>query len=243
MNAGLEIVAKDRVLEVTLVNPPDNRVTEEMMLELGEALDRLDSKDLDLLVIRGNGTVFSKGIDLSALTSREDPLELRKLFVLANGLYSRIARSRKPVIAAINGACLGGGLELALACHFRLCSAKSRLGVPEVWLGLVPGLGGFYRLCGLIGKAKALEMAALGDLITAEEALRLGVVNRVFPREKFNDYVNSFISALLMADRQVILELIRLALCSTAIGEEDNIRQGMESFNRLAASWSPKSPN
>jgi enoyl-CoA hydratase len=231
---ALEIVEKGRVLQVTLANPPDNRLTPEMVAALDEAMDRIDSEDLDVLLITGFGRVFSKGFDLDAVDSGRERAQVRRQLILWNAVFSRIARSPKPTVAAINGACLGGGLELALACHFRLCAEKTRLGLPEVWINLLPGLGGLYRLAKLVGQAKALELVALGDLITAEEALRLNLVNRVFPRDDFADRVASFVKALLVADQRVVREIIRLAASSTAWGEEDNIRQGMESCARLA---------
>jgi enoyl-CoA hydratase/carnithine racemase len=204
-----------------------------MVAGLDEAMDRLESEDLDALVITGVGRVFSKGFDVDAVSSCHDPAQMRRLLILSNGVYSRIARSSKPTIAAVNGACLGGGFELALACHFRLCAEKTRLGLPEVWINLVPGLGGFYRLAKLVGQGKAMELVALGDLITAEEALRLSIVNRVFPRNDFADCVTSFVKTLLGADKRVIQEVIRMAACSMSLGEEDNIRRGLESFARL----------
>jgi enoyl-CoA hydratase len=231
---AMEIAAKNRTLEVTLTNPPDNWLTPDIVAGLDRAMDQIESDDFDVLVITGHRRVFSKGFDIDAEGSRCNGTHLRRLLIRSNAVFSRIARSPKPTIAAVNGACLGGGLELALACHFRLCAEKTRVGLPEVWSNLVPGLGGLYRLARLTGQAKALELVALGDLITAEEALRLNIVNRVFPRNGFAQRVTSFVNALLVADQRVIREIIRLAARSASPGEEDHIRQGMESFANLA---------
>jgi enoyl-CoA hydratase len=232
---AIEIDAKDRVLEVTLANPPDNRLTPDMVEGLNQAMNRLESDDVDVLVIKGSKRAFSKGFDVDAMKSYRDRSELAAVLVLSNAVFSRIARSPKLTVAAIGGACMGGGLELAMACHLRVCSEKTRLGLPEVWINLIPGLGGFYRLARLVGAAKALELVALGDLITAEEALRLNIVSRVFPQDAFPERVASFVSALTMADQKVIRALIRLAACSAPPGEEDNIRLGAESFTELLA--------
>jgi enoyl-CoA hydratase len=231
---ALQIVENSPVLEVTLANPPDNRVTPQMVAGLDSAVDTLQSDDFDLLLITGAGRVFSKGFDLDAVTSRREPAQLRRDLVSWNAVFSRIAKSAKPTVAALHGACLGAGLELALACHFRLCAEKTRLGLPEVWNNLLPGLGGFYRLAGVVGRAKALELTALGDLITAEEALRLNLVSRVFPRQGFAEHVASFVRALLAADGQVVREAIRLAARSAVAGEEENVREAIESCVRLA---------
>lgn len=232
--AGIQIVASEPALEVTLANPPDNRLTSTMVAGLDQAMDQFESGPFDVLLIQGAGRSFSKGFDVAAASPEQDSsADLRRTLLLSNAVFSRIARSPKLTIAAIHGACMGAGLELALACHFRLCAEKTRLGLPEVWLNLVPGLGGIYRLARLVGQAKALELVTLGDLIGAEEALRLNLVNRVLPREDFAERVGSFTKALLVADQQVVREIIRLTSLTATAGEEDNIRQGLESFCRL----------
>ncbi|MBF8261997.1 MAG: fadB [candidate division NC10 bacterium] len=231
---AIEVVAKERILTVTLANPPDNRLTSGMVEGLAQALDQFESDGLDVLVITGSKRVFSKGFDVDAMKSR-DTSDLRPLLVLSNAIFTRIARSPKLTLAAISGTCLGGGLELAMACHLRVCAEKSRLGLPEVWLNLIPGLGGVYRLSRLVGAAKALELVALGDLLTAEEALRLNIVSRVFPQADFAERVALFVSALTAANQKVIREVLRLAACSGSRGEEENIRQTTESFIEL---WS-----
>ena len=232
---AVEIVAKGRILEVTLANPPDNRLTPAMVEGLSEAIDRFEGDDLDVLVITGSRRTFSKCFDVDAIKTYGAAAELRPVLVVSNAVFSRIARSFKPTVAVINGACLGGGLELALACHLRVCADKARLGLPEVWLSLVPGLGGFYRLARLVGTAKALELVALGDLITADEALRLNIVNRVFPADGFGERVAAFVSALGGMNQQAMREIMRLAACSVSGGEEENIRQATDSFVELFA--------
>jgi enoyl-CoA hydratase/carnithine racemase len=96
-------------------------------------------------------------------------------------LLNRIERSEKPILAAINGTCVGGGLELALACHIRVAAAGALLGLPEIKLGLVPGFGGTQRLPRIVGVSKAVEMILTGESLPAEEALRIGLVSRVVP--------------------------------------------------------------
>lgn len=229
----IDIAGKGRVLQVTLSNRPDNRITPDMVAGLADAVAQLESDEFDLLLITGIERVFSKGFDVDSLRAHGGPAELWEELTLSNAVFSRVARSTKPTVAAVNGACLGGGFELALACHFRLVAEKTRLGLPEIWIHLVPGLGGFYRLAQLVGRAKALEMVALGDLITADDALRLNVVNRVFPRGDFAARVDAFVNNLLGLDQRALREVIRLVACGAPPGEEDNVRQGMESFARL----------
>lgn len=229
----IELTTRNRILEVTLANPPDNRLTPAMVEGLYEATSRFEADDVDMLLIQGSRRVFSKGFDVEAMKSYEAPSELRKVLVLSNAVFSRLARSPKPTIAAISGACMGGGLELAMACHFRVCTDKARLGLPEVWINLIPGLGGFHRLARLVGTAKALELVALGDLLGAEEALRLNLVSRVFPHAEFGERLASFVGALAMADQKVLRHLVRLAACNEPPGAEDNIRDAAETFVEL----------
>jgi enoyl-CoA hydratase/carnithine racemase len=239
---AIEIVATDRVLRVRLANPPGNRLTPAIVARLDEALDRFEDDAFDALLFTGMGKVFSKGFDIRAGDTPPAPPELRRNLLWSNAVFSRISRSPKPTIAAINGSCLGGGLELSLAFHFRLCVENARLGLPEIWMNLTPGLGGFYRLARLVGTAKTLELAALGTLITAHEALQLGIVNRLYPQDTFADGADAFVKSLLGADQRAIRELIRLAACCAPGVEEHNIRQGAESFAKLTHLVSRTSP-
>lgn len=235
----VQTTANGRVWDVALSSPPDNYISAGMLEQLSSALDRFEADDsLHLLLLQGGPSVFSKGFDLSSLKANPTRQQLRESLILSNALFSRLARCRKPTVAAIRGACLGGGLELALACHFRLCNERARLGLPEIWIKLVPGLGGVYRLYQLVGKAKALEMVTLGDLVTAEEALRLNLVNRVFPKSGFDDSVNNFVQALLMAESRVLSEVIDLISACERLSEHDNLQLGRDAFAKLALSWS-----
>jgi enoyl-CoA hydratase/carnithine racemase len=207
-----ELVENGRVLVLTLDNPPDNAVTPLMLEGLAEGLDSLAADGgPDLAVLTGRGSVFSKGFDVDVVRSHRDEDTHRASLAMCNEAVNRLEESAKPVIAAINGHCFGAGLELAMACHLRLCAEKSRLGLPELSRGLLPGLGGVPRLAGLVGRAKTLELVALADLIPADEAHRIGLVNRVLPRSGFMTDVLAFVRALLTVDQVLIREVIRLS--------------------------------
>jgi enoyl-CoA hydratase/carnithine racemase len=158
------------------------------MEELMQALNELFASDeVKAIVITGGGTnAFVAGADIPEIQSLLDKPEdeyaaAQKFLELGQGINLKIERANKPVIAAINGFCLGGGLELAMACHMRICSDRARLGQPEINLGIIPGFGGTQRLSRLVGRGKAIELILTGDMITAQEAYRLNLVNKVVP--------------------------------------------------------------
>jgi len=177
------------------------------------------------VIVTGAGEKsFVAGADINQITDLT-AIEGRDWGLRGQQVFSQIENLLKPVIAAINGYALGGGLELAMACHIRIASENAKLGQPEVKLGIVPGYGGTQRLPRLVGKGRALEMILTGDPITAEEAHRIGLVNRVVPREE-----------LLPAARRLAARIIEngpvaVALCLQAV------HRGMEMPLDAALEW------
>jgi enoyl-CoA hydratase/carnithine racemase len=166
-------------------------------VELDLCRDAMLSEKVDAIIITGKGKVFSKGADLSEIDSSSHAITIKTL-AFGNEIYTFISKLTKPVIAAINGPCLGGGLELALACHLRVCSEKARIGLPELTAGVIPGLGGTERLVRIVGEGKALEMILLGDMISASRAFELNLVSRVFPKKDFFQKVLLFVNTILV---------------------------------------------
>jgi enoyl-CoA hydratase/carnithine racemase len=230
----LKVSNENKILIIKIDNPPNNYLSTEFFSELKPCYDIMLSHEVDAVVFTGAGRVFSKGADVNELNSVPPKVDLQKL-IDGNETYSLISRFHKPVIAAINGACFGGGLELALACHLRVCSEKARLGLPEVSIGVIPGLGGIQRLIRVVGEAKALEMILLGDMISASRAYELNLVSRVFPKKDFLGSVISFVRALLAARREAIEEVLRLVALSRPASEDDNILTSAERFMRLVS--------
>lgn len=156
-----------------------NALSFALIRELGDAIDRVDASNARALVVIGAGEkAFCAGADIRELMDRSLP-EQKRGAELGQAVFSRLDRLRIPSIAMVNGYAFGGGCELALACTFRLASANARFGLPEIKLGLVPGYGGTQRLPRLIGEARAMEMILTGRSANAEEALRIGLVNRI----------------------------------------------------------------
>jgi enoyl-CoA hydratase len=185
---------EDGIAVIELYDPPANTYTYEMMRDLDDAVleARLD-EEAQVIVIRGAGEkFFCAGANIKMLQSATS--QFRYFFSLhGNETLMRIENTAKLVIAAINGHAVGGGLEIALACDMRLAKrGPAMLGLPEINLGLLPGMGGTQRLPRIIGKGKGLEMLATGRTISVEEALQIGLVNHVFEEESFNEKVMEF---------------------------------------------------
>lgn len=177
-NIFLEI--HDRILKITINRESKlNALNKETLAELHEALkNAFQDKEVGGIIITGAGEkAFIAGADISELAGYnvEEGRELARQG--QKNVFDFIETGQKPVIAAINGFALGGGLELAMACHIRIASSTAKMGLPEVSLGLIPGYGGTQRLTQLIGKGRAFEMIMTGDMVSADEALRSGLVN------------------------------------------------------------------
>jgi enoyl-CoA hydratase len=184
-NQFVNYTVEDRIASVIINNPPMNALSKEVFGDIDKVFKEIDSDDgIKASVFAGEGRAFIAGADikmLKAIKSQEESLELTRMF---HRVLNNIEEMRKPVIAAINGFCLGGGLEVALVCHMRVAGDKAQLGVPEIKLGVYPGAGATQRLPRVVGKAKALELILTGDFISAQEALQFGLVNCVVPNDK-----------------------------------------------------------
>jgi enoyl-CoA hydratase/carnithine racemase len=169
-----------------------NAVNVEMLEELWGFSKRLQDSDVSVVVITGEGRAFSSGADVSEFGRwKGEPTGVFRTAVRRfHDFYDFLERLEKPVIAAINGVCVGGGLEIAISCDIRLAKASAKLGYPEAKLGLIPNSGGCSRTMRLIGPGRTKELIMTGDLITAEEAYRIGLVEHVCADEEFEAEVN-----------------------------------------------------
>jgi enoyl-CoA hydratase len=173
----------DRIAWVTLNRPEKlNALNNEVLRELEQVFADLEQDpEVGVVVVTGAGEkAFVAGADIAELKSL-DTAGARVQALRGQAVFQRIEAMPKPVIAAVNGFALGGGCELALACHIRIASENARFGLPEVSLGIIPGYGGTQRLPRLVGKGIALDMILSGETIPAADALRMGLVSRVAP--------------------------------------------------------------
>src|SRR5580765_326493 len=181
-----------RVAIVTLDHPPVNALSSKLLEELEEEYDRLDRDDeTRAIVLRGEGEkAFVAGADITEFPAMREQIEEAAESGSARGiqkLAARMAAGRTPVVAAIHGYCLGGGLELAMACDIRIAADDAQLGQPEIKLGLIPGGGGTQRLPRLVGHGRAMLLNLTGDFVDAETAYAWGLVERVVPVAELED--------------------------------------------------------
>jgi enoyl-CoA hydratase/carnithine racemase len=174
---------EERVAVLTIDHSPVNALNQATLVELNEAVDELIANPaVKAVVVTGAGPVaFVAGADITEFANIQSEEQARNASTRVHALYRKIECAPKPFIAAINGVALGGGLELAMACHMRIIGDRAKVGQPEITLGIIPGWGGTQRLPRLVGPAKAIELILTGDLITAQEAYRLNLVNKVVP--------------------------------------------------------------
>ena len=180
---NVKYTVEDRVAIITVDHPPVNAFNPPTLQDLDAALDMaLEDDTVKVIIITGAGQMaFIAGADINEFTKIETPEQAMDMARMGHRVFNKIEKARKPVIAAINGVCLGGGLEMAMACHMRVAGDRARIGQPEINLGIIPGWGGTQRLQRIVGPSKAAEMILTGDPITAQEAYRLGLVNKVVP--------------------------------------------------------------
>jgi enoyl-CoA hydratase len=199
MSSTLTFDLTDGIARLT-INRPDklNALNAIVIAELGDAVTRIEG-DVAIrgVIITGAGTkAFVAGADIAELAD-QDPTSGRKRALAGQQVFRRLERCGKPVVAAVNGFALGGGCELALACHLRVASDNARFGQPEVKLGIAPGYGGTVRLPRLVGRARALELLLTGEMIEAEEARRIGLVNRVVPADRLMSETEALLRSIL----------------------------------------------
>jgi enoyl-CoA hydratase len=218
----LRLEQDGKVLVVWLNNPPVNALNSVLMQELKMVLvQAAGDESIGSLIITGEGKFFAAGADIKELKELLDKdSNTKRDFILKNeAILKEIETFPKPVIAAINGHALGGGLELVLACHFRFASSRAQLGLPEINLGIFPGWGGTWRLPKLIGRSKALRMILTGETISAIDAAPLGMINEVWHHDELLARTKDF--AKILAGKSQDALICALLTINEEMGQEE----------------------
>lgn len=238
MNFKLIVYEKsDGVATITLNRPEAlNAFSKEVVEEVLQALEDVKSdENIRVVVLTGAGEkAFSAGADIKAMIGM-NALKARELSLMGERLCLALENLEKPVIAAINGFALGGGLEVAMSCDLRIASETARMGQTEINIGLIPGWGGTQRLTRLVGVGKAKELVFTGRMIDAKTAEQLGIVNMVVPADKFRETVRQF--AVDLAQKAPVALKVAKALISKGadIGLESALALEREGFGVVAS--------
>ena len=226
--ARVELEVADHVATVRM-NRPDtlNSLSSQLLDELDQVVRRVAEDDaLHGAIVTGEGRAFVAGADIEEIAALDGETGLA-FAKKGQGVFTRIEKLAKPVVAAVNGFALGGGCELAMACHLRIASSKARFGQPEVKLGILPGFGGTQRLPRLVGRGIATDLILSGRIIKAEEALRIGLVSEVVEP-----------NALLARAREVLDAILAngpAALSASLIAIRDGLDLGLDEGLALEA--------
>jgi enoyl-CoA hydratase len=220
----------DRIATITVSRPDKlNALNDATIAELGHAIEDVRARqDVAAVLLTGAGRAFVAGADISELVG-QTPAGARALALAGQRVFRRFETSPKPTIAAVNGFALGGGCELAMACHIRIASEAAKFGQPEVKLGLTPGYGGTQRLPRLVGRGRALQMLLTGEVIDAHEALRIGLVNAVVPAGELMPAARRLLQTILGQAPAAV------ALCIDAV--DRGLGMGLDDALALEASY------
>lgn len=219
-----ELYYEDNIAIIKLNRPEArNALNANMIEKLQEIVSEISILNLRAAIFTGEGKAFCAGADITELLNKSPEEHLNKIQI-GQKLFQQIHELKFPTLACIHGMALGGGLELALACTFRICGPTAGLGLPEIKLGLIPGYGGTQRLPRLIGVSKALEMVASGKIISAEEAHNIGLVNQVVEMKNPVESGKTYLDSLAMQFPAAIQQMIEAIQSASDL----NIHKGLE---------------
>lgn len=222
-------------------NPPMNALDEPTMRQLESSMKKLAGDgSVKVVVITGEGATFIVGADVNKVREVDTREKGEALTSEAQGIINLIENLRKPVIAAINGLCLGGGTELAMACHMRFIGDQAQMGLPEILLGIMPAFGGTQRAARILGPARAMEIMLTGKFLPAAECDRIGLVNRVIPHASLLDETMKFAKELSFKGQLAVGAIMEAVLAGGSMPLADGLRLESRLFGGLAESEDKK---
>jgi enoyl-CoA hydratase len=222
--------SEERVATITITRPPANALSSGLIKELETVLNQIENNDeIRAILIHGEGKFFSAGADIKEFTTVKSGEGFAQLSEGGQNLFERMESFPKPIIAAIHGAALGGGLELAMACHIRLVTESAKLGLPELQLGLIPGFAGTQRLPRYVGTARAAEMMLTSDPITGREAVQFGLANHAYKDDELIE--NAYILARKIAKKSPVS--VKAAIQLLGYAKTDQYYEGVKKEAQL----------
>lgn len=230
---------KENFVIITLNRPEKlNALNFQLFTELNEAIKQIElDREVKAVVLTGAGDkAFAAGADIKELHESDDITGVH-FSQYGSKVMQRLENLRKPVIAAVNGFALGGGCELAMACHIRFASENAKFGQPEVNLGIIPGYGATQRLPRLVGRAKALELILSGNMIDAHEAERIGLVNKVFPHSELMPKTIEFVQNMLSKGTLTVSAALDCVLLSDTLPLLEGLEYESRMFGKLCGTY------
>ncbi len=224
---------------IITINRPDklNALNTQVFYDLDNAITEIEKdKDIKAVILTGVGDkAFAAGADIKELNASDTYADGKMFSELGSKVMARLEQLTIPVIAAVNGFALGGGCELTMSCHIRFASPNAKFGQPEVNLGIIPGYGGTQRLPRLIGRAKAIELIISGNMIGADEAKNLGLVNEVFPQEELIAKTEDFVKLVLSKGNIAVSNAIDTILRSQELSLAEGLAYESKIFGKTCA--------
>ncbi len=207
------IYEKDGAIGIVTLNRPKslNAISDELLVELARALDEIEADPgVGAVIVTGQEKAFGAGADIMEIANLRSPADANRFTNKVRKVFGKLAELRQPTIAAVSGLALGGGCEIALACDIRIAAENARFGLPEIKLGVLPGGGGTQRLPRLVGAGRAKEMLFSGDPVDAQEAYRIGLVNKVVPLASLMEAAKKMAGTFLERPGYAIMTIKRL---------------------------------
>ncbi|MEK4025058.1 MULTISPECIES: enoyl-CoA hydratase [Sporosarcina] len=222
-------------------HPPANALSSKIIEEVDQLLTEVENDpDVRVVVLYGEGRFFSAGADIKEFTTVESGEAFAKLAGKGQQVFERLENFPKPVIASIHGAALGGGLELAMACHIRLVTKSAKLGLPELQLGLIPGFAGTQRLPRLVGVAKAAEIMLTSDPISGEEAVKWGLANHAYSDEELSSKTLKLAKKISLKSPIAVKHALQMLTYSKDQSFYDGVEAEAKSFGEVFVSEDAK---
>jgi len=232
--ANIKYKETGNIAQLTIESPPANALSSSIIQEIDQYLDDIErNPKMKAVVIHGEGRFFSAGADIKEFTDITVPKQFSKLSTKGQKVFNRIEEFHIPIIAAIHGAALGGGLELSMSCHMRIVAENAQLGLPELTLGIIPGFAGTQRLPQLVGTPKATEMMLTGEAITGKEAAQLGLVNAVVSEEEVLQQAINLAEKVAEKSKPTIEKIMELVRYAKAGNFSEGAKQEADSFGVL----------
>ncbi|MUK86931.1 enoyl-CoA hydratase [Ornithinibacillus sp. L9] len=229
------------VAVLTIQSPPANALSSNLLRDLSEKLDLIESEpSVKAIVMKGEGKFFSAGADIKEFTSFQHSSDYQSLSEEGQRLFDRMENFSVPIIAAIHGAALGGGLELAMACHIRIVAENAKLGLPELNLGIIPGFAGTQRLPRYVGTSKAYELILSGEPISGVEAKDLGLANQAVADNEVFDEAMKLASKITAKSKPTINQVMQLIPFANTSQFAEGVRAEAKAFGEVFGSEDAK---